>query len=364
MIRTPLTGLVLLGAGLLPWPGLAQEVPRNLPRPVMAQEVPRSLPRPGLAQEVPRSLPRPGLAQEVPRSLPRPTGGWIGLAVDFSQISLRGVPQTAAIITQVVSGSPAEAAGIQAGDTLLRLDGQSVSEKVFAALPGTLQPGDLVRLTISREGRAQDVMVEAAPRPSPFPAMAPNLREMAVRLDTIRGAILQNLDSLRLSIAELRPGAFWPGTLFTSPDSAIPFEFFALRGPVGDSLRNEILRLRQEVTEVRRQQTSLEAQAFSRGISGSPIILGQSVMLGAHLAPLNPDLAAVFSVPEGVFVIQVPAGTPASDAGLMGGDIIVRVGDDEVASLTDLRFGLGTREGTIRMQVIRRGQPVEIVVRR
>ena len=107
-----------------------------------------------------------------------------------------------------------------------------------------------------------------------------------------------------------------------------------------------------------------EMHVLSRGGGGSPVIVGQSVMLGAHLAPLNPDLAALFSVPEGVFVIHVPAGTPAADAGLVGGDIIVRIGDEKVASLADLRFGLASPSAPIRIQVIRRGQPVEVVVRR
>lgn len=459
MKRTHLAGLLLVAAGGLPWPGLAQE---------------------------------------ASRSFQQPRVGWIGITVDFTSTVLEGRESTVAVISQIVPGSPADVAGIRVGDTLLRLDAQPVTERTLAAFPQTLEPGDLVRLTFRREGRSRDLLVEAAPRPVPFPVMPPNLQEVVVRLDTVRGAILQNLDSLRLSIAGLRvpglhvdtaPGQVnlrfrqlpleghregdWTmvyrmldpirdstasryGAFFLSPDLAVPFESFAVRTPAADSIRERLGRVRQEVTEIRRQQLSrqleLEAslrgsaeeairvdqrlaalrtreealvaeqvrlterlqraseheaqrqwaeaqaryeeslarlietqaearrdasrereeresrsrdvQVYVRGTGGSPVIVGQSVMLGAQLAPLNPDLAAVFSVPEGVFVIQVPEGTPAWDAGLQGGDVIVRIGDETVASLSDLRFGLGAGSGPLRMRVIRKGQPLEIVVRR
>jgi hypothetical protein len=179
---------------------------------------------------------------------------------------------------------------------------------------------------------------------------------------------------------------FRPEFNFPSPDIAFPFTSFAVRTPSADSLQVQIQRLRQEVTEVRRQQLSrqrelqasmggsaeeaiqrdgrlaalltreetllaqqrslterlrrvseeeiqlqwaeaqtryeealsrmlgnereaqrrgarerevttsrpAEVYVYARGGSGSPIIAGQSAMLGAHLAPLNPDLAALF----------------------------------------------------------------------
>jgi S1-C subfamily serine protease len=69
-------------------------------------------------------------------------------------------------------------------------------------------------------------------------------------------------------------------------------------------------------------------------------------------------------VDQGVLVTQVVEGTPAAEAGFRGGDIIVRVGGDPVASLDDLRFFVEYLEGPLRVQVIRKGEPVEVVVRR
>ena len=92
--------------------------------------------------------------------------------------------------------------------------------------------------------------------------------------------------------------------------------------------------------------------------------MGQSFLLGAQLAPLNPELAEYFPVDEGVFVVQVVEGTPASEAGLQGGDIIIAIAEEEVTSLSDFRFGLGAFEGPIQIRVIRKGEPVEIGIRR
>jgi C-terminal processing protease CtpA/Prc len=96
----------------------------------------------------------------------------------------------------------------------------------------------------------------------------------------------------------------------------------------------------------------------------SPTIVGQSFFLGAQMAPLNPELAAYFPVEEGVIVLEVVEGSPASEAGLQGGDIIVTVAGEEVSSLADLRFGLSAFQGPIQIRVIRKGEPVQIMIRR
>ena len=92
--------------------------------------------------------------------------------------------------------------------------------------------------------------------------------------------------------------------------------------------------------------------------------MGQNVMLGAQLAPLNRELADYFPVDEGVFVVQVMEGTPASQAGLQGGDIIIAIAEEKVTSLSELRFGLDAFEGPIQIKVIRKGDPVEVWIRR
>lgn len=70
-----------------------------------------------------------------------------------------GISETL-LIEDVIAGEAAEAAGLQAGDQILALDGESLTtgEGFVAALRGH-NPGDTVILTIQRAGEPQDVEV-------------------------------------------------------------------------------------------------------------------------------------------------------------------------------------------------------------
>ncbi len=71
--------------------------------------------------------------------------------------------QSGAVITQVVSGSPAAKANLQEGDVITALDGQSVTGMVdLAAKIRSHQPGDEVTLTVTRGNRTSKVTVTLA----------------------------------------------------------------------------------------------------------------------------------------------------------------------------------------------------------
>jgi hypothetical protein len=394
----------------------------------------------------------------------------------------------------VAEGSPAEAAGIQVGDTLTHLDGQPISQRVLTSLQRSLEVGDLVRLTILRNGRSREFLVEAAPQRAGGWVFRPNSGEMVIQLDSVKGAILQSLDSLRLSITKLQrdstgevsirvlrapeapekeawlnltyrmwePGSDTvhsrhPGALFFQPDVPVPFEAMVLSSKKTTQLREQLKETRSELTEARRQELArvreieaaiqgnaeeairrdlqiqeirereaalaeeitrlnqqleqasevvwrrqfaemqdrqeaalsaarraeMEASGRSRGERDEAlrarelrlqeeyelrrpqhyIIAGQSFVAGAQLQPLNPDLAGYFHVEDGLLVTEVLEGTPAFEAGLVAGDVITRVGGERVASLNDLRFGVGYLERPLRLQIIRKGEPMEILIR-
>ena len=70
------------------------------------------------------------------------------------------------VIDSVNPGSPAEAAGVKAGDQILRLDGQEIAtlddlEKVT----GARQPGDTVPLSVQRKGETVDLTLTFGERP-------------------------------------------------------------------------------------------------------------------------------------------------------------------------------------------------------
>jgi hypothetical protein len=394
----------------------------------------------------------------------------------------------------VAEGSPAEAAGIRVGDTLTHLDGQPISQRVLTALQRSLEIGDLVRLTILRNGRPREFMVEAAPQRAGGWVFSRNSGKMVIQLDSVRGAILQSLDSLRLSITQLQrdstgevsirilrapeqperdawlnmtyrmwePGSDTlhvrhPEVLVFEPDFPIPFEAIVVSSQETTQLREQLKDVRSQLTEARRQELARvreieasiqgpaeeairrdariqeirereaalseeitrlnqkleeasevvrrrqfaeiqtrqeEALAAARraqeDASGRTraerdesvrardmrlqeeyelrrpqnyILAGQSFVAGAQLQPLNPDLAGYFHVEEGLLVTEVLEGTPAFEAGLVAGDVITRLGGERIASLNDLRFGIGYLERPLRLRIIRKGDPMEIVIR-
>ena len=75
----------------------------------------------------------------------------------FGDIGVR--PFTAAAISQVVAGSPAERGGIRAGDTILRIDGQAIAS--FDDLRAIVERNAAVPLAfvVAREGREETLTV-------------------------------------------------------------------------------------------------------------------------------------------------------------------------------------------------------------
>ncbi len=434
-------------------------------------------------------LPAWGFAQDGARSIPTQRG-WIGIEATFTTAFVGGTESTVVVVDGVLQGSPAQAAGVQVGDTLTHLDGQPVSQRVLSSLLRSLEVGDLVRLTLVRDGHPREILVEAAPEPADRRFLTPDAGEMVIRLDSVKGAILQDLDSLRVSIAGLRVDSLqdlsihvlrrqddperneaqWsltyrirgpegdtfrimsPDLIGLEPEMAIPFTAVLASSRETQEIREQLKKVRGELTEVRRQglarerairasiqgpveeiirqderireireqERDLEAEVnhlnerleavsasvmrrrwaefqtqhernFAASVAAqeenarrleeaqaererveqevqlrSPmnyIIAGQSFVAGAQLQTLNADLAGYFYVEEGVLVTEVLEDTPASTAGLRSGDVIVRVGGEPVTSVDDLRFGVGYFERPLRLRVVRKGEPMEIVIR-
>jgi carboxyl-terminal processing protease len=69
------------------------------------------------------------------------------------------------VVDEVRPGSPAQSAGIRAGDALLSLDGRSTTELSLAEVRRVLRSQDrrAVRLVLARGGTTKDVALELRP---------------------------------------------------------------------------------------------------------------------------------------------------------------------------------------------------------
>jgi serine protease Do len=227
------------------------------------------------------------------------------------------------LVSEVVAGSPAEAAGLQGstqeatidgiqttvgGDVIIAMDGNEIKDmdSVIAYL-STLTVGQKVALTILRDGKEQTVDVTLAARPA------------------------------TLSQAE-------SANPLPSPDQ---------QSPEQQSPDNE-------------QQQPEQTSRPRLGISGLEI---------------TPDLATALDLPveEGVLIIEVVPGSPAEQAGLkagtesfdlngqeimVGGDIIAAIDGTPVTSVESLRETLRqyVPNATLVLTILRNGikQPVTI----
>ncbi|MFP4623877.1 MAG: PDZ domain-containing protein, partial [Gemmatimonadota bacterium] len=108
------------------------------------------------------TAPAPATAQEARVLAPRPA--WLGIGYDvlWIQEGERCTPRL--VVESVVHGSPAERAGLRAGDVIVAVDGEPAPDRL-QLLAARLSPGDSVRLRVERDGRARAMTAVADRRP-------------------------------------------------------------------------------------------------------------------------------------------------------------------------------------------------------
>jgi sigma-B regulation protein RsbU (phosphoserine phosphatase) len=131
--------------------------------------------------------------------LDRPAAVELGLDFPY-QPSLR-----AYVVTNVKSGSPAERAGLRAGDRVVAFDGRRVEDAADQERLWRLRaPGDSVRLTVMRPGRSAPLEMTGTFRPnSEIAGTADSLRAAAGRL--LQASMLLAFAAVGLVILLLRP---------------------------------------------------------------------------------------------------------------------------------------------------------------
>jgi hypothetical protein len=322
--------------------------------------------------------------------------GWIGIS--FNSGTLRTNAETKPIvrITHVADESPAQAAGLLVGDTIMSVNDIAASEPLMSSLGFSLSPGESVRLRIRRDGRERDVTLVAAERPAQlartatgrvvtihadsildrarvyFDSAAAQMRVLRTRLDSLRlpSIIIEGRNVEMISpdsVRWLRTDSLHP--IFMSRfriDTIAPGQI-RIRGVGGDTL------LRAEMDSVvQRLTTAIAARPpgprgvveiepwgamtpGARGFEGGVTFFAQHTIAGAQLADVDPAMESYFGTTEGVLVLRVGVRTPAANAGLRPGDVIIGINDSAVTNATELRQ---------RMADVPRGEPIRLEVLR
>jgi serine protease Do len=120
----------------------------------------------GIGFAVPSDLARPVIEQLLRGG--RVERGWLGVAVGDVESPPGRPPRSGAQVLGVERGSPAARSGLRQGDVITGLDGLRISNNLdlvrgISAVP----PGQNVRLSLVREGRAVEITIQVGRRPSP-----------------------------------------------------------------------------------------------------------------------------------------------------------------------------------------------------
>lgn len=101
---------------------------------------------------------------------------------------------------------------------------------------------------------------------------------------------------------------------------------------------------------------------FERLLS-TPGFFSGDLRLGMRLTDINPNLAKYFDTDRGALVLHVEGESAAEEAGMISGDVIVRVGEKDVHDAAGLRDLLAEQEErSVELEIVRRGVSRQITL--
>ena len=273
--------------------------------------------------------------------------GWLGIAFQdpadrrpgpggrSARNDTRGRPdRPGVVVSGVLRGSPADRAGIRPGDVLVRLEGEPIGPRELGQRARNIRVGDSVRLTVRGSAGERRVELVAGRRPESIPP--PLDPEVMARVDSIQEAVRQRLEALRERMrgdsgAEPTPWFLRPPRDTFDSDDAPPDPRDLRRGIAPDRPRV--------------------------GVPPRPYSLGHEFVAGARMVALSDPLAEYFHVDRGVLTVNVLEGSPADEAGLRPGDVLVAVGSESVETVEEVRALLLDRRGrSVEIRIVRQGE--------
>jgi serine protease Do len=229
-------------------------------------------------------------------------GGYLGVQTEevtkdnLAKFGLREVKGVG--IESVVDGSPAQAAGLQKGDVIVRVNGDEItSTRKLTRLMNEIAPDHQARLTVLRGGSEREVNVTVGKRPG----------------------------------FKFDHGSF-AGTF---PDK---FDFQMPEMP--------------DLSKLPR----VEVAPFPPGATDAPFAFsfGHRRQIGVGVTPLTKQLAGHFGVDSGVLVNNVRENSAAAKAGIKAGDVITEVDGKAVKGDHDLIRAIGEKkDGNVTLTIVR-----------
>lgn len=277
--------------------------------------------------------------REVEQARPR---GWIGLVVQGPGLTPRVEDGELLVryfayprVVSVDPSSPAQRAGLVPNDTLLAYDGVDVSENEIS-FTRLLRPNARVNIRIRREGKVREVPVTVAAAPS---------------------RIVQRRDE------ETRARAPWTGGSMTEAPSFPPSP---MRAPSADARLRMTMRSATSPIAPAPPAAPPQPVPFMRSMVAVGFPSGNGVA-GAQLSTISEGLGKALGVGSGVLVTSAPVGSPAYESGLVDGDVISKVGGQDVRRVTEVRdlVALAAENGdhAVELELVRQKRPMKLMLK-
>jgi serine protease Do len=132
----------------------------------------------------------------------------------------------------------------------------------------------------------------------------------------------------------------------------------------GDDAKLDIVR-NGEATTVNVKVRQMPNDQTAEATSGAP----SQAQLGLALGPITPNARNQLSLPndtQGVVITGVKQGSPADQAGLQQGDVIVGVGNKPVGNpdeaVQDIHAAISSTNHAVALRILRNGQPIYVAI--
>src|SRR5688500_7127976 len=259
-------------------------------------------------------------------------------------------PRSYPVVARVESGSPAARAGMAPDDTIIYVNRVDVrAPRELGPLIG--QPGNKVTIGFARGGSRREVVLTVAPRPATFGGACLQFRDLIFTMPSGQTV------TMRSPGARGGSGAV-AGTVRGRASGTTP-------GAQGSGGREPV---RVVVTPDSLSQTTA-FYVFPSGAGATALFLSRgantAIVAGAEVTLMNAGLRTYFPVDHGALVVNVLPRSPAAQAGILSGDVIIRAQDDPVTAISVLQRQIqdaGERRN-VKLDIIRAKQPMVITLR-
>ncbi|HYW51627.1 MAG TPA: PDZ domain-containing protein [Gemmatimonadaceae bacterium] len=199
------------------------------------------------------------------------------------------------VVVSVTAGSPAAKAGLEAGDTIVALGGNPLPGAV--PMSDVVKPGEKLPVKIRRRGSERVVTVLVGTDPSA--GNAPSVAYYDANGASMRICTGENCTPEVAGVRAPRPLG---SVTITGVPGAPPVP---------------------PMTAVAPRVGSWTATDYT--------------LAGAMMTTITAELESLIGRDEGILVLRVAPGTPAASSGLRGGDVIIRIDDDEISGVRELQ---------------------------